>query len=86
MLRDILEGQGNANVYKELLKNLKNFNSLYGWWGDEMQRQLWRLQDLENGDGFGFTVELFLPCPRSAISIKGIPLCTIHGHISGHYV
>jgi hypothetical protein len=58
-LRNILEGQGDANAYKELLKNLKIFNSLYGWWGDEMQRQLWRLQDLDNGHGLGFTVELF---------------------------
>ena len=59
ILRKILEGQGDANVYKELLKNLKMFNSLNSWWGDEMQRQLWRLQDLVNGDGLGFTVELF---------------------------
>ena len=58
-LRNILEGQGDANAYKELLKNLEIFNSLYGWWGNEMERQLWRLQDLNNGDGLGFTVELF---------------------------
>jgi hypothetical protein len=55
-LRDILEGQGDADAYKELLKNLGNFP---GWQGDEMQRRLWRLQDLLDGGGLGFTAELF---------------------------
>jgi hypothetical protein len=58
-LRNILEGQGDADAYKELLKNLDNFHVWSGWQGDEMQRQLWRLQDLRDGDGLGFTVELF---------------------------
>jgi hypothetical protein len=59
-LRNILEGQGDADAYKELLKNLGEFSSGYGSrrQGDEMQRQLWRLQDLRDG-GFGFTVRLF---------------------------
>jgi hypothetical protein len=57
-LRNILEGQGDADAYKELLKNLK-FSPFPGWRGDEMQRQLWRLQDLRDGGGLGFTVELF---------------------------
>jgi len=57
-LRNILEGQGDADAYKELLKNLEKF-SLSSWRGDEMQRQLWRLQDLRDGGGLGFTVELF---------------------------
>ena len=59
-LRNILEGQRNdADAYKELLKNLKNFLLLSGWQGDLMQRQVWRLQDLRDGGGLGFTVELF---------------------------
>ena len=57
-LRNILEGQGDADAYRELLKNLENF-SFSSWRGDEMQRQLWRLQDLRHGGGLGFTVELF---------------------------
>ncbi len=57
-LRNILEGQGDADAYKELLKNLETF-SFSSWRGDEMQRQLWRLQDLRDGGGLGFTVELF---------------------------
>jgi hypothetical protein len=60
-LRNILEGQGDADAYKELLKNLGEFSSGYvsRRQGDEMQRQLWRLQDLHDGGGFGFTVKLF---------------------------
>jgi hypothetical protein len=57
-LRNILEGQGDTDAYKELLKNLENF-TLSSWRGDEMQRQLWRLQDLGDGGRLGFTVELF---------------------------
>ena len=56
-LRNILEGQADADSYKELLKNLEKFP--LSWHGDEMQRQLWRLQGLYDGGGLGFTVELF---------------------------
>ena len=58
-LRNILEGQGTVDAYKDLLKNLKELRFQSGWQGDEMQRQFWRLQDLRDGGGFGFTVELF---------------------------
>jgi hypothetical protein len=58
-LRNILDGQGDADAYKELLKNLQIFRNWSGWQGDEMQRQLCRLQDLGDGGGLGFTVELF---------------------------
>jgi hypothetical protein len=59
-LRNILEGQGDADAYKELLKSLEIFRSSSSQQGDEMQRQLWRLQDLgDGGGGLGFTVELF---------------------------
>jgi hypothetical protein len=59
-LRNFLEGQGDTDAYKELLKNLGNFDyNMNNWWGDEMQRQLWRLQDLRDGGGLGFTIELF---------------------------
>ena len=59
-LRNILEGQGDAYAYKGMIKNLMEFRSrATNWRGDELQRQLWRLQDLRNGRGFGFTIELF---------------------------
>ena len=58
-LCNILEGQWDADAYKESLKNLKILNFGINWKGGEMRRQLWRLQDLRDGGGFGFTVELF---------------------------
>jgi hypothetical protein len=73
-LRNILEGQGDVDAYKELLKNLEGFrfvssdsgwqglgDEMSGWKGDGMQQQLCCLQDLRDGGGFGFTVELFFP-------------------------
>ena len=58
-LRNILEGQGAVDAYNGLLKDLREFRFQSGWQGDEMQRQFWRLQDLRDGGGLGFTVELF---------------------------
>jgi hypothetical protein len=58
-LRNILEGRGDVDAYKELLKNLEHFCSFCCWQGDEMQRQLWHLQDLRDGGGLGFTVDIF---------------------------
>ena len=58
ILRSILEGRGDADAYKELLKNLGEFFHWSRWQGNELQRQLWRLQDLSDG-GLGYGVELF---------------------------
>jgi hypothetical protein len=64
-LRNILEGQGDADAYKELLKSLEKFRFLPDRQRYEMRRQFQRLQDLSErgvglrGGGFGFTVELF---------------------------
>ena len=63
-LRDIIDGRGNG-VYQEVLESLRTL------WDDAdrgrsivhqghlIERQLWRLQDLRDGSGFGFSVELF---------------------------
>ena len=59
MLRDILEGQGDAEAYNKLRKNLEEVRGVYSWQGNEIRRQLWRLQDICEGGGLGFTVELF---------------------------
>ena len=59
IVRNILEGQGDADANKELLKNLICSPFWYGLQVDLIQRQLWRLQDLHQGGGLGFTVELF---------------------------
>ena len=59
-LRNILKGQGDADAYKEMRKDLGELSlGMFSWRDNELQRQLWRLQDLRHGRGFGFTVELF---------------------------
>ena len=66
-LRDVIDKRGNG-AYEEILESLE---TLWGesdkrcWSGIRrrrlMERQLWRLQDLRDGGGFGFWVEfLFL--------------------------
>jgi hypothetical protein len=57
-LRNILEERGDAVAYKELLKNIEKLRSSFHWEG-VMEQQVWRLQDLRNGGGLGFRVELF---------------------------
>ena len=89
-LRNILDGKRDADAYKELVKNLKNFPfSAFTYSGDETQRQLWRMQDLRDVGGLGCTVELFflaLDQLLSHIVVEGIPLCAVHGRISNHYI
>ncbi len=66
-LRDIINGQ-DSGVYQEVLKSLGTLwkesdagykRSVVGQ-RNLMERQLWRLLDLRDGGGFGFSVELFL--------------------------
>jgi hypothetical protein len=68
-LRNILNGQGEADAYKEMRKDL---GALYvdqvRWKNNELQRQLWRLQDLRDGCGFAFTVELFFLALKQLLS------------------
>ena len=60
-LRDIVEGE-NTERHEETLKGLESLReipvSLRGLNG-LVKRQVWRLLDLRDGHGFGFTVELF---------------------------
>jgi hypothetical protein len=69
-LREVLDGQV-AEGYEKVLESLKSVDqvplSLRRPDG-LMRRQLWRLQDLRNGGGLGFTVELFF------LSLKQLPL------------
>ena len=67
-LRDIIDQRGTG-TYEEILEGLKTLwgesdNPATHNWSDNrrgrlMERQLWRLQDLRDGGGFGFWVELF---------------------------
>jgi hypothetical protein len=63
-LRDIINGRGNG-AYHEMLESLGALwteSDNHEWSAAQqrhlMERQLWRLQDLRDGGGFGFGVEL----------------------------
>ena len=60
-LRDIMEGKGTER-HEETLKSLESLReipvALRGL-NHPMKRQLWRLLDLRDGGGLGFTIELF---------------------------
>ena len=60
-LRDIMEGQ-NTGRYEEILKSLESLHEIpVALRGLDylMKRQLWRLMDLRDSGGLGFTIELF---------------------------
>ena len=65
-LRDIIEGQ-NTDCHEGTLKSLESLRevpvSLCGL-NNLMKRQLWRLLDLRDGHGLGFTIELFFLAVR----------------------
>jgi hypothetical protein len=68
-LRNILKGQGDADAYKEMRKDLGELHSgMFSWQENELQRQLWRLQDLRDGCGFAFMVELFFLALKQLLS------------------
>ena len=68
-LRNILKGQGDADAYKEMRKDLRGLRlGMFSWRENELQRQLWRLQDLRDGCGFAFTVELFFLALKQLLS------------------
>ncbi|KAF8267154.1 hypothetical protein EI94DRAFT_1830284 [Lactarius quietus] len=73
-LREVLDGQ-DADEYKEVLESLKFVDqvpvSLRRPDG-LMKRQLWRLQDLRDGGGLGFTTELFFLSLRQLLSIPSL--------------
>ena len=70
-IREVLDGQG-AGSYKEVLESLKIVDQVplsLRRPNCLMKRQLWRLQDLHDGSGLGFTIELFLLSLRELLSI-----------------
>jgi hypothetical protein len=61
LLRDILEEKNDkfdADAFQNTLKQLKKVVQ-FSTRDNPLHRQLWRLQDLSEGGGLGFTVELF---------------------------
>ena len=67
--RTALDGMWNADAHRELLENVKGFLQVPNWKGNLLQRQLWRLQDLRDGGGLGFTVELYFLTLKQLLSI-----------------
>ena len=73
-LREVLKGQA-ADGHKEVLESLKSVDQvpdLLRRPNGLMNRQLWRLQDLRDGDGRGFTIELFFLSLRRLLSIPSL--------------
>ena len=80
-LRDVIDRRGNG-AYEDILESLgtlwgeldehqdEHGNKLSGVCRQHlMERQLWRLQDLRDGDGFGLWVELFFLAARQLLFI-----------------
>ena len=73
-LREVLYGQA-ADWHKEVLDSLKSVDQVplsLRRPNGLMERQLWRLQDLRDGSGLGFTIELFLLSLRKLLSIPAL--------------
>ena len=73
-LREVLDGQV-ADGLKEVLESLKSVDQvpdLLRRPNELMKRQLWRLQDLRDGGGLGFTIELFFLSLRRLLSIPSL--------------
>ena len=73
-LREVLYGQA-ADWHKEVLESLKSVDQVplsLRQPNGLMKRQLWRLQDLRDGRGLGFTTELFLLSLRKLLSIPAL--------------
>jgi hypothetical protein len=66
--RSTLEGMWDPGAHQELLENVKGFLQDSTWKESLLQRQLWRLQDLRDGGGLGFTVELFFLALKQLLS------------------
>ena len=73
-LREVLYGQA-ADGHKEVLESLQSVDQVplsLRQPNGLMKRQLWRLQDLRDGRGLGFTTELFLLSLRKLLSIPAL--------------
>ena len=78
-LRNIIEGQ-DTEKHEETFRSLESINSIPSELRGQsysMKRQIWRLLDLRDGGGLGFTIELFFikiaqlsPTSTSAFELK----------------
>jgi hypothetical protein len=73
-LREVLDGQV-TDGHKEVLESLKSIDQVpvsLRRPNGLTNRQLWRLQDLRDGSGLGFTIELFLISLRKLLSMPSL--------------
>ena len=73
-LREVLDGQV-ADRHKEILEILKSIDQVplsLRQPNGLMKRQLWRLQDLRDGSGLGFTIEFFFLSLRKLLSLPAL--------------
>jgi hypothetical protein len=74
-LRDIVEAR-NSEKHREILESLESIGKTpipLRRLNHLMKRQLWRLQDLRDGGGLGFTIELFFLALRQLSSASLTP-------------
>ena len=64
--RNLLKGQWNSDTFKEGTDDLQKVLKLLT--DDPLRRDVWRLQDLCEGGGLGFTVELFFLALKQLLS------------------
>jgi hypothetical protein len=69
-LLDCLKDRWDASAFQKTFKSLEAFMELSGWQQNRnlLQRQVWRLQDLRDGGGLGFTIELFFLALKQLLS------------------
>ncbi|KAH9011125.1 hypothetical protein EDB84DRAFT_1569944 [Lactarius hengduanensis] len=73
-LREVLDGQV-AEGYEEVLECLKSIDKVpvaLRRPNGLMRRQIWRLQDVRDGGGLGFSIELFFLSLRRLLSISSM--------------
>ncbi|KAH9008990.1 hypothetical protein EDB85DRAFT_1511859 [Lactarius pseudohatsudake] len=73
-LREVLDGQV-SDGHNEVLESLKSVDQVpvsVRRRGGSMTRQLWRLQDIRDGGGLGFTVELFFLSLKQLLSVPSL--------------
>jgi hypothetical protein len=78
--RDFLTENEGADTNDEMFKNVEAFNSTPNWWDKPFRRQEWRMQDLRDGDGLGFIVELFF------LSVKQLLKTSEESHSTRYYI
>ena len=67
-LRNILDGPWDVDAFREVHENLGGFFPLPHWRDNPFHRLAWRSQDVRDGGGLGFTVELFFLALKQLLS------------------